>query len=133
MRTELRLILCSLLFLTGMRDPFQPPEDSCSVGQLAQWRYQGMASGSADTGFLLDAQKRWHRVKKNERLSPGWRVSAMDKQELTVDVGDMCEPTRWTWQREGTKASENKDTAVADDTEPAAVSRRAQAGYPRGG
>ncbi|ENA0611474.1 DUF2531 family protein [Enterobacter bugandensis] len=133
MRNELGLILCSLLFLTGMRDPFQPPEDSCAVGQLTQWRYRGMVNGSAETGFLQDAQQRWHRVKRDERLSPGWRVSAMDKQELTVDVGDTCEPTRWTWQREGTKERENKDTAVADGTEPAAASRRAKAGHPRGG
>ena len=30
-------------------------------------------------------------------------MSAIDRQQLTVDVGDMCEPKRWTWQREGTK------------------------------
>ena len=134
MRSKVRyLILFSLLFLTGMRDPFQPPEDSCAVGQLARWRYQGMVSGSMETGILRDGQQRWHRVKRDERLPPGWRVSKMDQQQLTVDVGDLCEPTQWTWQREGTKKSEDKDRAVTGGTQPAPVGRDAKTGHPAGG
>ncbi len=30
------------VFLTGMRDPFKPPEDLCRISELSQWRYQGM-------------------------------------------------------------------------------------------
>ncbi len=97
------LILLSLLFLTGMRDPFFAPEDLCAAGQLGQWRYRGVISGSSDISLMQDGQKRWHRVKRQMRLTPGWRVSAIDKQQLTVDVGERCEPQQWTWQREGTK------------------------------
>lgn len=104
MRSKARLvILLSPLFLTGMRDPFSVPEERCAAGQLSQWRYQGIVSGSRDIGLMQDGQKRWHRVKTQMRLPTGWRVSAIDRQQLTVDVGDMCEPKRWTWQREGTK------------------------------
>lgn len=31
--------------LTGMRDPFRPPDDPCAIGELAQWRYRGMVGG----------------------------------------------------------------------------------------
>lgn len=104
MRSKTRLlILLSPLFLTGMRDPFSVPEERCAAGQLSQWRYQGVVSGSRDIGLMQDGQNRWHRVKTQMRLPPGWRVSAIDTQQLTVDVGEMCEPKRWTWQREGTK------------------------------
>ncbi|HHL0033880.1 HofP DNA utilization family protein [Enterobacter mori] len=127
------LLLFSLLFLAGMRDPFQPPEDSCAVGQLARWRYQGMVSGGMETGILRDGQQRWHRVKRDERLPPGWRVSKMDQQQLTVDVGDLCEPTQWTWQREGTYKSDVKDTAVTAGAQPAPVGRRAKTRHPGGG
>ncbi|MDS0114513.1 HofP DNA utilization family protein, partial [Enterobacter hormaechei subsp. steigerwaltii] len=99
MRSKARLlILLSPLFLTGMRDPFSVPEERCAAGQLSQWRYQGVVSGSRDIGLMQDGQKHWHRVKTQVRLPTGWRVSAIDKQQLTVDVGDMCEPKRWTWQ-----------------------------------
>lgn len=32
----------ALCLLTGMRDPFKPPEDLCRISELSQWRYQGM-------------------------------------------------------------------------------------------
>ena len=122
MRSKARLlILLSPLFLTGMRDPFSVPEERCAAGQLSQWRYQGVVSGS------------WHRVNTQVRLPTGWRVSAIDKQQLTVDVGDMCEPKRWTWQREGTKKSEDKDRAVTGGTQPAPVGRDAKTSHPAGG
>ncbi len=31
----------TLCLLTGMRDPFKPPEDLCRISELSQWRYQG--------------------------------------------------------------------------------------------
>lgn len=134
MRGKARLlILLSPFFLTGMRDPFSVPHESCAAGQLSQWRYLGIVSGGMDIGLMQDGQKRWHRVKTQMRLPPGWRVSAIDKQQLTVDVGDMCEPKRWTWQREGTKKSEDKDIAVADGTQPTPVGRHAKTGHPAGG
>ena len=30
------LLVCSVLLLTGMRDPFRPPDDPCATGELAQ-------------------------------------------------------------------------------------------------
>ena len=42
MRTSARCLLVSCaLLVTGMRDPFRPPDDPCAVGQLAQWHYHG--------------------------------------------------------------------------------------------
>ena len=64
MRSKARLvILLSPLFLTGMRIP-SVPEERCAAGQLSQWRYQGIVSGSRDIGLMQDGQKRWHRVKR---------------------------------------------------------------------
>ncbi|HDR2755730.1 MULTISPECIES: HofP DNA utilization family protein [Enterobacter] len=123
------LLLCSLLLLTGMRDPFHPPEDRCAVGQLALWRYQGIVSGISSIGILQDGQKRWHRVREDDRLSVGWRVIAMDEKELVIALGDACEPKQWQWQREGTGKNENQDNALADDTQPSGVGGHPKAGH----
>ncbi|EAX1616219.1 DUF2531 family protein, partial [Salmonella enterica] len=42
MKVSRGVLLCfCLLTLTGMRDPFRPPEDRCRIAELSQWRYQG--------------------------------------------------------------------------------------------
>lgn len=42
MMTKRWLFACfSVLLLTGMRNPFQPPEDLCRMAELSAWRYQG--------------------------------------------------------------------------------------------
>jgi hypothetical protein len=40
-----------VLLLTGMRDPFRPPDDPCAIGELAQWRYRGMVEDSRLSAF----------------------------------------------------------------------------------
>ncbi len=46
----------ALCLLTGMRDPFKPPEDLCRISELSQWRYQGMVGrGERIIGVI----KRW--------------------------------------------------------------------------
>jgi hypothetical protein len=40
-----------VLLLTGMRDPFRPPDDPCAIGELAQWRYRGMVAGQQRRHF----------------------------------------------------------------------------------
>lgn len=101
MRNSLRyLLVCSVLLLTGMRDPFHPPDDPCAVGELAQWHYRGMVGG---VGLLQDGKQRWYRLSLEGRLPAGWRVSAMNETQLVINVGETCEPAQWTWQREGTK------------------------------
>ncbi|EKS7428732.1 HofP DNA utilization family protein [Enterobacter cancerogenus] len=114
------MIVASLVCLTGMRDPFQPPPDTCLTGQLPQWRYQGKVN---DVGFMQDGQQRWHRVKQDQRLLTGWRVMAMDEQQLTVEVGETCDPRQWTWQREGTKKHEDKDSPAVNGPQRVAVGR----------
>ena len=38
MRNSTRyLLVCSVLLLTGIRDPFRPPDDPLPYGELAQW------------------------------------------------------------------------------------------------
>lgn len=45
MRNSARcLLVCSVLLLTGMRDPFRPPDDPCAIGELAQWRSGAFAA-----------------------------------------------------------------------------------------
>ena len=42
MRNSARcLLVCSVLLLTGMRDPFRPPDDPCAIGELAQAWWKG--------------------------------------------------------------------------------------------
>lgn len=48
----------ALCLLTGMRDPFKPPEDLCRISELSQWRYQGMVGrGERIIGVIKDGQK----------------------------------------------------------------------------
>lgn len=123
------LLLCSLLMLTGMRDPFHPPEDRCAAGQLAQWRYLGVVSSLNSIGILQDGQKRWHRVRTDDRLPVGWRVIAINEKELVIALGEACEPKQWQWQREGTGKNENQDNALADDAQPFGVGGQPKAGH----
>ncbi|AUP76222.1 hypothetical protein CWS02_02200 [Enterobacter sp. EA-1] len=47
-------LLCAgglCLLLSGMRDPFQPPRDTCLTGQLASWRFHGVVAGSKASAF----------------------------------------------------------------------------------
>ena len=49
----------TLCLLTGMRDPFKPPEDLCRISELSQWRYQGMVGrGERIIGVIKDGQKK---------------------------------------------------------------------------
>ncbi|WP_139769097.1 HofP DNA utilization family protein, partial [Salmonella enterica] len=54
MKASRSVLLCfCLLMLTGMRDPFRPPEDRCRIAELSQWRYQGaVRKGERWTGIL---------------------------------------------------------------------------------
>lgn len=49
MTVERWLLICvSVLMLTGMRNPFLPPEDRCQIAELSTWRFQGMVSQARD-------------------------------------------------------------------------------------
>lgn len=49
MTVERWLLACiSVLILTGMRNPFLPPEDPCQIAEWSTWRYQGMVSVGGD-------------------------------------------------------------------------------------
>ena len=53
----------ALSLLTGMRDPFKPPEDLCRISELTKWRYQGMVGrGERVNGVIKDGQKKWRRL-----------------------------------------------------------------------
>ncbi len=59
----------ALCLLTGMRDPFKPPEDLCRISELSQWRYQGMVGrGERIIGVIKDGQKKWRRRCAGKRL-----------------------------------------------------------------
>ncbi|WP_217480394.1 HofP DNA utilization family protein [Enterobacter chuandaensis] len=127
------LLVCSALLLTGMRDPFRPPDDPCATGELARWHYRGMVEGQQAIAILQDGQQRWYRLKAQERFPAGWQITDINETELTIAVGETCEPEQWTWQREGKDKNESKDSAVAAGVQPPAVGRRAKAGHAGGG
>ncbi|HFZ8996247.1 TPA: HofP DNA utilization family protein [Citrobacter freundii] len=98
------LAALSLLLLSGARDPFQPPQDSCLVGELPLWRYQGLVSrGERRIGLLQDTQHQWRRVEQNQVLKNGWRIAQLTAQSLTVETGHNCQPSQWQWPRQGKK------------------------------
>ncbi|HCD1253481.1 TPA: DUF2531 family protein [Citrobacter amalonaticus] len=96
------LVLLSLLMLTGMRDPFRPPDDRCHGAELTQWKYQGMVSrGERNIGLLQDGQHHWRRVEQHEVLDNGWTIVQLTALMLTVRTGKECDPPQWHWQRQG--------------------------------
>ncbi|MTH47726.1 HofP DNA utilization family protein [Intestinirhabdus alba] len=105
----------SLLLLTGLRDPFQPPVDHCRTGELAGWRYQGVVScGARPIALVRDSAQRWHRVERNDVLENGWTVSRVTMQSITLINDKKCDPPRWRWQRQGEEVDEAMDRRGAD-------------------
>lgn len=48
----------ALCLLTGMRDPFKPPEDLCRISELASGAIRGMVGrGERIIGVIKDGQK----------------------------------------------------------------------------
>lgn len=134
MRTELRwLLLCSVVFITGMRDPFRPPDDSCSVRTLSQWRYQGLINNGKAVGIVKDELQHWHRVRQQETLGAGWQVLAVNEMEMVVGLGDECEPKEWRWQRQGTNNDKRKNNDSAGNVQPADAGRSAKTRHAGGG
>lgn len=115
MKVKRWLLVClSLLILTGMRDPFLPPEDRCHIPELSMWRYQGAVSrGVRVIGLVQDGNHRWWRVEKHDVLNGNWVISEVLTQSLTIDTGKECEPSRWQWQRQG-EVNEAMDSNRAD-------------------
>ena len=126
------LLVGSLFLLTGMRDPFRPPDDHCASGQLSHWRYLGMVGGANSVGIVQDEQNRWHRVREDERFPAGWRVLSIKETELIVDVGEGCEPKAWRWQREGSKNEKSKDSRSAADAQQSRVGQSGKESHPGG-
>ncbi|MGY5955079.1 HofP DNA utilization family protein [Kosakonia sp. BK9b] len=97
------------LLLTGMRDPFQPPPDTCQIAELSRWHFHGMVESAQRVGILRDTAGGWHRVVIGETLPVGWRIIAIDQHEMQIATGEGCHPPQWRWKREGTQNVE-KDT-----------------------
>ncbi|UMX82129.1 DUF2531 family protein [Klebsiella pneumoniae] len=73
-----------LSLLAAERDPFQPVEDP-ATGR-PQWRY-GEADGmSWLDGVSQDRNGKWRRVRMDEQLPTGWRVSRLTAGELDIVV-----------------------------------------------
>ncbi|HCW0176715.1 MULTISPECIES: HofP DNA utilization family protein [Citrobacter] len=110
------LLACvSVLVLTGMRNPFLPPEDHCQIAELSAWRFQGMVSqDTRPIGIVQDNQHKWRRVERNEVLKNGWKVAQITAQSITLDIGKNCEPPQWQWQRQGA-VNEAKDGVDSDN------------------
>lgn len=89
MKASRSVLLCfCLLTLTGMRDPFRPPEDRCRIAELSQWRYQGaVRKGERWTGILKDSQQKWRRVEEGQTLENGWTIVRLTAEALTLTTG----------------------------------------------
>ena len=116
MTVERWLLACmSVLMLTGMRNPFLPPEDRCQIAELSTWRFQGMVSqGTRPIGIVQDSQKKWRRAKPNDVLKNGWTITQITAQNITLGTEKNCEPPRWQWQRQGA-VNEAKDGVDSDN------------------
>ncbi|MFP7261464.1 HofP DNA utilization family protein [Citrobacter portucalensis] len=118
MTVERWLLACmSVLMLTGMRNPFLPPEDRCQIAELSTWRFQGMVSqGTRPIGIVQDSQKKWRRVKPNDVLKNGWTITQITAQNITLGTEKNCEPPRRQWQRQGAvnEAMDSVDSNSAD-------------------
>ncbi|WP_061706933.1 HofP DNA utilization family protein [Pseudenterobacter timonensis] len=130
MRSERRcLLVCLLLLLTGMRDPFRPPDDRCGSAELTRWRYRGFV---AEVGLMYDGKQSWYRVRQGEALA-GWRVVSLDKNALVVEIGKGCEPAQWRWQREGEGNEKSRDNRSAADRLRDEPGSRTKTGHAGGG
>ena len=110
------LAVAALCFLTGMRDPFKPPEDLCRISELTQWRYQGMVGrGDRVIGVIKDNQNKWRRVLQNDVLENGWTILQLTPDALTLGTGTNCEPPQWLWQRQGEKNEAMDSRTTVDD------------------
>lgn len=78
MKASRSVLLCfCLLTLTGMRDPFRPPEDRCRIAELSQWRYQGaVRKGERWIGILKTVNKNGGEWKKGRSWKTAGRLSA---------------------------------------------------------
>ncbi|MCI0037221.1 HofP DNA utilization family protein [Salmonella enterica] len=103
MKASRSVLLCfCLLMLTGMRDPFRPPEDRCRIAELSQWRYQGaVRKGERWTGILKDSQQKWRRVEEGQTLENAWTIVRLTAETLTLTTGKNCAPPQWRWLRQG--------------------------------
>ncbi|EAA5642058.1 DUF2531 family protein [Salmonella enterica subsp. enterica serovar Javiana] len=103
MKASRSVLLCfCLLTLTGMRDPFRPPEDRCRIAELSQWRYQGaVRKGERWTGILKDSQQKWRRVEEGQTQENGWTIVRLTAEALTLTTGKNCAPPQWRWLRQG--------------------------------
>ena len=73
----------ALCLLTGMRDPFKPPEDLCRISELSQWRYQGMVGrGERIIGVIKDGQKRCAGKRLDNFTADARRTNAGNRDKL---------------------------------------------------
>ena len=109
------LVLLLPLPLPGEeRDPFQPAEDRCQVAALTQWRYGG-AIGSPQLwiGILQDSAGKWRRVRVNDTLAAGWKISLLTAEKIEITTGPGCDPRHWRWLREEKKDAMDKPVISA--------------------
>ncbi|MRS17115.1 DUF2531 family protein [Enterobacteriaceae bacterium RIT691] len=110
-------LLLILPWALGMRDPFLPPEDTCSVSQLELWHYRGwVKSGDQFFGLTVDPSGQWRRVKQGESIGTNWTVTAIEPQQMVLTLGAQCNPSQWRWIKEG-KKNESKDASVVDNAD----------------
>ncbi|SPW61184.1 protein involved in utilization of DNA as a carbon source [Escherichia coli] len=90
----------ALCLLTGMRDPFKPPEDLCRISELSQWRYQGIVGrGERIIGVIKRRAKEMATgAAKRLCLENGWTILQLTPDVLTLGTGTNCEPPQWLWQ-----------------------------------
>ncbi|HEX4503580.1 MAG TPA: HofP DNA utilization family protein [Scandinavium sp.] len=115
-RLALAVILLSLPWLVGLRDPFLPPVDRCAASQITIWHYRGMvSSGQLRVGMVVDAGGKWQRLAQGQRLENGWQVTGVEPEHMDMAAGVDCEPSQWRWLKEGTKNDSKSASGVTAD------------------
>lgn len=111
------VLVMSLPLLLGMRDPFLPAEDSCAASQVTLWQYRGVVSrGEQRTAIVTDASGKWRRLAQGQKLDNGWRVTAIQPQQMDMAADAGCEPSQWRWQREGKQNDAKVSGGMAADS-----------------
>lgn len=120
MTNGMRGLLLVLPGLLGMRDPFEPPEDRCALGQLPLWHYVGMVANEKHrTGFVRDSTGKWRRLTQGQWFETRWQVAEIRPEQMTITLSAECEPSQWRWQKEGTKDAAKESAGTADVPGPA--------------
>ncbi|TNK24468.1 DUF2531 family protein [Escherichia coli] len=113
----------ALCLLTGMRDPFKPPEDLCRISELSQWRYQGMVGrGERINGRLLDLELSALEQKQQLDIIASPRLLASHLQPASIKQGSEI-PYQVSSGESGATSVEFKEAVLGMEVTPTVLQK----------